>query len=115
MRHHFGRTSHPHVPPSKLVLQPRVDPLHHGPLLVSVLFGPTQFGLPLALSLRIGHLSCRDWAAAKRSSEVIVAGLIEKLRPVSGAVVSITCMEVDYDAGGCLRSTASATARGRNV
>src|ERR1017187_9208183 len=28
VRHHFGRTSHPYVPPSKLVLQSRVDPLH---------------------------------------------------------------------------------------
>src|ERR1017187_7430935 len=28
VRHHFGRTSHPYVPPSKLVLQSPVDPLH---------------------------------------------------------------------------------------
>src|ERR1019366_5362256 len=54
VRHHFGRTAHPYVPPSKLVLQSRVDPLHHGSLLVSVLLGPSQFPLPLAHRDRFG-------------------------------------------------------------
>ena len=97
VRHHFGRTSHPHVPPSKLVLQSPVDPLHHGSLLVSLLLGPTQFPFHLAhrnvlgLALRSarrfqihdGHVS---QAAARLLDMVRLIGRIHQFIAVGDAL-----------------------------
>jgi hypothetical protein len=42
MRHHLGRTPYPYMAGSEFILEPRIDPLTHRALFVSVLLRPRQ-------------------------------------------------------------------------